>query len=43
MRKLLQILELFRLLIILPLNISNGQKKSAYQKIKRQMKSVNLL
>ena len=43
MRKLLQILELLRLLVILPFSISNGHKKSAYQRIKRQMMSVNLL
>ncbi len=43
MRKLLQILELLRLLILLPIKISNGQKKRAYQRIKRQMMSVNLL
>lgn len=43
MKKMLQILELFRLLILLPFNITNGHKKRAYQKIKRQMMSVNLL
>ncbi len=43
MKKLLLILELIRLLILLPFEISNGRKKHAYQKIKRQMMSVNLL
>jgi len=43
MKNLLKILELFRLLVLLPFNISNGHKKRAYQKIKKQMISVNLL
>ncbi len=43
MKKVLQFFELLRLLIILPFRISNGYKKQAYQKIKRQMMLVNLL
>lgn len=43
MRKLLQVFELIRLIILLPFKISNGKKKQAYKKIKQQMISVNLL
>ncbi|MEX6626344.1 hypothetical protein PG913_02295 [Tenacibaculum pacificus] len=43
MKKIIQFLELLWLLIVLPLEVSNGSKKGAYQKIKRQMILVNLL
>ncbi len=43
MKKMLQVFELFRLIILLPFNVTNGRKKRAYQKIKRQLMSVNLL
>ncbi len=43
MKKLLDFFELLRLIILLPFKISNGHKKHAYQKIKRQMLLVNLL
>ncbi len=43
MKKALQFFELLRLLIVLPFKISNGHKKRAYQKVKRQMMLVNLL
>ena len=43
MKKITQILELIWLFIKLPFEISNGQKKRAYQKIKTLMVSANLL
>lgn len=43
MKKLLQILELFKLLLLLPFNITNGKKVRAYQKIKKQLITINLL
>lgn len=43
MRKLLKILELLKLIFLLPFEISNGSKKRAYRKIKQLMISANLL
>lgn len=43
MIKLKKFFELLAMLIMLPFNISKGQKKKAYKKIKQQMVSVNLL
>ncbi|CAM1334765.1 hypothetical protein [Tenacibaculum aestuariivivum] len=43
MKKIVQFLDLFRMLIILPLKISDGNKKEAYQQIKRRLIEVNLL
>lgn len=43
MKKALQVVELFRLIFILPFKIFKGRKKQAYKKIKQQMISVNLL
>lgn len=43
MKNILHFLELLRLLILLPVKISNGYKKQTYQKIKRQMMFLNLL
>ena len=43
MRKLLQVGRIVALFIGLPFQISNGNKKRAYKKIKQLMISANLL
>ncbi|WP_418645889.1 hypothetical protein [Tenacibaculum insulae] len=43
MEKTLQFLNLFKMLVLLPFNVSNGYKKRAYKEIKKQMMLVNLL
>lgn len=43
MKKLNKILQLVKLLAMLPIDVSNGRKKKAYRKIKQQMISANLL
>lgn len=43
MRKLLQIGQIMVLFVQLPFEISNGNKKRAYKKIKQLMVSANLL
>jgi len=43
MKQIFQIFKIFRLLILLPFEISKGSKKRAYRKIKMLMITANLL
>lgn len=43
MKRLLQLLKIFKLFILLPFEISKGSKKKAYIRIKKNMLAANLL
>ena len=42
MKKLLKVLDLFKSLLLLPYKLHRGQKKHAYQSVKRALLSMNL-
>ena len=43
MKKLVQVLNVLKLFVLLPYEISKGSKKRAYMRIKQSMLSANLL